>query len=103
MAQRLLEGDTALVTGAAQGIGQAIATALSEEGARVLASDLADCDLSKPGEAQQLAARAIREFERVSIFVHAACPRRNEADTALEMSEAVWREMLEVGVNAGFL
>ena len=103
MAQRLLEEDTALVTGAAQGIGQAIAVALAEEGARVIASDLADCDLSRPGEAQRLAARSIRELERVSIFVHAACPRRNEADTALEVSEAVWREMLEVNVNAGFL
>jgi NAD(P)-dependent dehydrogenase (short-subunit alcohol dehydrogenase family) len=103
MAPRLLEGDTALVTGAAQGIGQAIAAALAEEGARVIASDVADCDLSKPGEAQRLAARAISELERVSIFVHAACPRRNEADTTLEVSEAVWREMLEVNLNAGFL
>ena len=103
MAQRLLEGDTALVTGAAQGIGQAIAAAVAEEGARVIASDLADCDLSKPEEAQRLAARAIRELGRVSIFVHAACPRRNEADTALEVSETTWREMLEVNVNAGFL
>jgi 3-oxoacyl-[acyl-carrier protein] reductase len=103
MAQLLLEGDTALVTGAAQGIGQAIAAALADEGARVIASDLADCDLSQPGEAQRLPTRAIRELERVSIFVHAACPRRNEADTALEVSEAVWREMLEVNVNAGFL
>ena len=103
MAQRLLEGDTALVTGAAQGIGQAIAAALAEEGARVIASDLADCDLSRTGEAERLAERAIRELERVSIFVHAACPRRDEADTALKVSESVWREMLEVGVNAGFL
>jgi len=103
MALRLLDGDTALVTGAAQGIGQAIAVALAEEGARVIASDLADCDLSITGEAQRLAARAIRELERVSIFVHAACPRRNEADTVLNASEAVWREMLEVNLNAGFL
>ena len=103
MAQRLLEGDTALVTGAAQGIGKAIATGLAEEGARVLASDIGDCDLSKPGEAQRLAARAIRELGLVSIFVHAACPRRNEADTALEVSETVWREMLEVNLNASFL
>jgi len=100
---RLLEGDAALVTGAAQGIGQAIAAALAEEGARVLASDLADCDLSAAGAAKQLAGRAIRELGRVSIFVHAACPRRNESDTALEVSESTWREMLEVNLNAGFL
>ena len=102
MAQRLLEGDTALVTGAAQGIGQAIAAAIEEEGAKVIASDREDCDLSQPGEAIRLAERAIRELSRVSIFVHAACPRRDEKDTALAVEENTWREMLEVGVNAGF-
>ena len=99
----LLEGDTALVTGAAQGIGKAIAAALEEEGARVVASDRDDCDLTKPGEALRLAQRSIRQLGRISIFVHAACPRRNENDTALEVNESTWREMLEVGVNAGFL
>jgi 3-oxoacyl-[acyl-carrier protein] reductase len=99
----LLEGDTALVTGAAQGIGKAIAAAIAEEGGRVIASDLADCDLSKAGEADRLAQRAIGEFGSVSIFVHAACPRRNESDTALAVEERTWREMLEVNVNAGFL
>lgn len=103
MAGRLLEGDSALVTGAAQGIGQAIARALAEEGARVLASDRDDCDLSAAGAALQLAQRAIGELGRVSIFVHAACPRRDEQQTALAVAEADWREMLEVNVNAGFL
>src|SRR5262245_41535969 len=103
MAQRLLEGDTALVTGAAQGIGKAIAAALEEEGAQVVASDRDDCDLTKPGEALRLAQRSIRQLGRISIFVHAACPRRDENDTMLEVKESTWREMLEVGVNAGFL
>ncbi|HEV8097458.1 MAG TPA: SDR family oxidoreductase [Burkholderiales bacterium] len=103
MTPRLLEGDTALVTGAAQGIGKAIAAAIAEEGATVIASDREDCDLSAAGEASRLAQRAIRELGRVSIFVHAACPRRNETDSALEVSESVWREMLEVNLNAGFI
>jgi NAD(P)-dependent dehydrogenase (short-subunit alcohol dehydrogenase family) len=99
----LLQNDTALVTGAAGGIGRGIAQALAHEGARVLGSDRADCDLAQPGAAQALAARAIRELGKVSVFVHAASPRRQESQTALAVTEAQWREMLEVNLNAGFL
>jgi NAD(P)-dependent dehydrogenase (short-subunit alcohol dehydrogenase family) len=99
----LLSTDTALVTGAAGGIGRGIAEALAAEGAKVLGSDLADCDLSKPGQALRLAERAIRELGKVSIFVHAASPRRMEEDTAIEVSEETWRTMQEVNLNAGFL
>ena len=47
-----VRGKTALVTGAAQGIGQAAAVALAREGARVLLTDL-------NGEGALAAARAI--------------------------------------------
>jgi NAD(P)-dependent dehydrogenase (short-subunit alcohol dehydrogenase family) len=100
---KLLEGERALVTGAAGGIGRGIAEALAAEGAKVLGSDRADCDLSQPGAALGLAERAIRELGKVSIFVHSASPRRREEDTALEVSEETWRAMQEVNLNAGFL
>lgn len=99
----LLAGDRALVTGAAGGIGRGIAQALKEEGAQVFGADVADADLSTVEGARNLAAEAIRRLGTVSIFVHAASPRRQESQTVLEVSEPQWREMLAVNLDAAFL
>jgi NAD(P)-dependent dehydrogenase (short-subunit alcohol dehydrogenase family) len=103
MSKLLLRNDTALVTGAAQGIGQAIARAIEEEGGKVFAVDREDFDLSRKGCALSLAKTAIEKLKTVSIFVHAASPPRSESQTALKVTEAQWREMLEVNLNAGFI
>jgi len=98
----LLQNDTALVTGAAQGIGRAIARAIEEEGGKVLAVDR-EFDLSLPGNSRKLVEHAIQTLKTVSIFVHAASPPRKESQTATQVTEQEWREMLEVQLNAGFL
>jgi NAD(P)-dependent dehydrogenase (short-subunit alcohol dehydrogenase family) len=106
MAAGLLEGDTALVTGAGRGIGRGIVEALSQEGARVLGADLEgaqlQCDLSSLANARRVAEQAIAELGRVSIFVHCASPRRQEPQTALKVDDAQWREMLGVNLDAAF-
>jgi NAD(P)-dependent dehydrogenase (short-subunit alcohol dehydrogenase family) len=103
MNKLLLQNDRALVTGAAQGIGQAIARAIEEEGGKVFAVDRNDFDLSLPGSALCLVKTAIRKLKKISIFVHAASPPRKEEQSALAVTEAQWREMLEINLNAGFL
>jgi 3-oxoacyl-[acyl-carrier protein] reductase len=103
MSSMLLEGDTALVTGAARGIGRGIADALEAEGATVFRADVEQADLSKPEGASRLAQEAIRKLGQISIFVHAASPRRQESQTALQVSYEQWREMLSVNLDAAFV
>jgi 3-oxoacyl-[acyl-carrier protein] reductase len=103
MPARLLEGDTALVTGAGRGIGRAIADAVEEEGAKVFRADLGEADLSKPEGAAKLADDAIRKFGSVSIFVHCASPQRQETQTALQVTLEQWRAMLSVNLDAAFV
>ena len=103
MRSKLLEGDTALVTGAARGIGRGIADALDAEGARVLRADVEQADLSKSTEAARLAEEAIRTLGKVSVFVHAASPRRQENQIMGNVTFEQWREMLSVNLDAAFV
>lgn len=124
MTEGLLAGDTALVTGAANGIGRAIAAAAAAEGARVVLADTdagaaeaaaaalrADghdarfiaADLAEPGGAEALFEAARAALGRVSLLVHSASPRRQEGETALTVPAEAWRRMLAVNLEAGFL
>jgi NAD(P)-dependent dehydrogenase (short-subunit alcohol dehydrogenase family) len=119
MGMGLLDGDTALVTGAASGIGRGIARALAEEGARLVLSDVSaeagdalarelgatfiTSDLTDPAAAGALFARAVEELGSVSILVHSASPRRLESQTVLAVTESEWDAMVNVGLRAGFV
>ena len=104
---KLLEGETALVTGAARGIGRGMAEALRAEGARVLGADIEEtdlrCDLSTGEGARRVVEAAIRELGTVSIFVHCASPRRQESQHVLAVTEGQWREMVAVNLDAAFV
>jgi NAD(P)-dependent dehydrogenase (short-subunit alcohol dehydrogenase family) len=115
----LLDGDTALVTGAASGIGRGIAQTLAEEGARLVLSDVAaepgralareldakfiTADLAEPAAARQLFDAAQEVLGRISVLVHGASPRRYEDQTILAVTEAEWDAMITVGLRAGFV
>jgi 3-oxoacyl-[acyl-carrier protein] reductase len=120
----LLNGDLALVTGAASGIGRGIASALAREGARVVLSDLpargaedaaaalraqggdAMCiaaDLSDAHASERLLRETLEAVGCPSVLVHAASPRRNESDHLAAVDLATWDEMLAVNLRSGFV
>ncbi len=121
---KLLAQETALVTGAASGIGRGIAIALAREGARVALSDIdakggeeaaaalrregcdakfIAADLAAPDGAEMLLNGGLEQIGTPSIFVHAASPRRLEADNILDVSADTWDRMLSVNLRSGFL
>jgi NAD(P)-dependent dehydrogenase (short-subunit alcohol dehydrogenase family) len=113
MSMKLLEGERALVTGCAGGIGRGIAKALMAEGAIVLGSDIVappaedgidflPSDLGKPDGWKTLLDAAIGKLGTISLFVHAASPRRLEADTPLSVTEETWDAMTGINLRSGF-
>lgn len=110
---KLLEGERALVTGCAGGIGRGIARALIAEGAKVLGSDIAAppieddidflaADLARADGWRALLAGALDRLGSISLFIHAASPRRQEIDTPLNVNEQVWDAMIGVNLRSGF-
>ena len=89
----LLAGKVALVTGAAQGIGQACAVRLAKEGAKMVLCDVNEkagqqaakgieakggkavyvrCDVSKAGDVESALAAALKAFRRIDVLVNNA-------------------------------
>ena len=113
------EGRTAVVTGAAAGIGQAYAQRLAADGAKVVVGDIADgsetvglieaagseglaveCDVSSAEDMAALAAAAKDRFGAVDILVHNAgiypiCEFK-------DMSFEDWRKVLSVNLDSMF-
>jgi len=116
------EREAALVTGAGNGIGRAIALALVGEGVKTLFADISEerveaaiktasrpdlavpfvGDLGQPASRDALLAYAESKLGRITHFVHSASPPRREADHILAVSEDTWRQMHAVNIDAGF-
>ncbi|MCA6102437.1 SDR family NAD(P)-dependent oxidoreductase [Bradyrhizobium australafricanum] len=114
--------ETALVTGAGNGIGRAIAQALVGEGVRTVFADLHEDrvlaaikaaprpelavgwvgDLAQRAACDALLAHAQASLGQVTHFVHSASPPRREADHAMAVDEETWRQMHAVNLDAGF-
>src|SRR5947207_465369 len=118
----LLEGLSALVTGATRGIGKAIALALASEGADVaitynsneaLAKEVADeiralnrkslalkLNVAVQAEAQEAVDKTIAEFGKLSILVNNAGVTKD--GLLMRMSEEDWDYVLDTNLKGVF-
>ena len=119
---RTLEGKSALVTGAASGIGRATSVLFAREGASVLLTDLNEtagrevereitaaggraifegADVTLSEDCRRVAQLARQQFGELQIlFNNAGIMRRA---TVVELSEADWDRVMDVNVKAIFL
>jgi L-rhamnose 1-dehydrogenase len=117
-----LEGKVAIVTGAARGIGQAIALRFGQEGARVAIIDLREtegqetvrlieaiggqaifvrADVSNSAQVQAMVQEVLNRWGTIDILVNDAgiCP----FEGFLEMPESLWDQVLDVNLKGYFL
>jgi 3-oxoacyl-[acyl-carrier protein] reductase len=117
-----VEDRVAVVTGAANGLGKAIATRLAEEGARLVLGDIEAArlesvaaslaalgaevvtvggDLTEEGPAQQLMQTAIARFDRLDILVNNVGGSRNAK--IWDMTVENWDFVLRLNLRSTFL
>ncbi len=116
-----LDGKVALVTGAAQGLGQGMAVALAEAGADLVGLDRVACEATEAmitslgrrflsavldlrqasaKDLNDLTGRIVREMGRLDILVNnAGIIRRTPA---LEFNEADWDDVMQINLRAAF-
>jgi len=113
---RPLEGKTALITGAAQGIGASVAHAMAREGARVIIMDrpeadvsaaklaseidgaLLFCDITSSSTGDKIAEWVSKKFGGLDIVVHNAGITRDKL--LVNMNQQQWNQVLDVNLYA---
>jgi len=108
-----MENKVAVVTGAASGIGKAIAEKYLAEGAKVIFSDMAEtlelnnknalyikCDVSKSEEVEALVAAAVNKFGRIDVMVNNA--GIGSTGGLLETTDEAWDKIIAINLSGVF-
>jgi pyridoxal 4-dehydrogenase len=112
-----LEGRVAIVTGAAQGIGRAIAEKLKEEGASIAAVDLngegasavaqaldglaIEADIASEADAERMARETLGRYGKIDVLVNAAAIVPFIAWDDVDF--AYWRRIISVNLDGAYL
>jgi len=108
-----LQGKAAIVTGAAGGIGSAIARAFMQAGAKVACVDLEaskapagslaiKCDVSSEADTRAAVEQAVKAYGGLHLLVNAAAMRDPSA-TVTDLDLAGWNRVFAVNVGGAFL
>lgn len=119
---KLLEGKTALITGAARGIGKALAIRFAQEGANIAFTDLEINEAAKQTESEiaalgvkikgyasnaanfeqthEVVAEVVKDFGSIDVLVNNAGITKD--GLMLKMTEAQWDAVLTVNLKSAF-
>jgi len=116
-----LTGKTAVITGAASGIGEEVARVFAREGAKIIVADLdprgktvaaslsADgwwaefqqCNVTDAKQVEETMAFAVRETGRLDILV--GCAGIADRDSVVDTPEEVWEKVIGINLKGVFL
>src|SRR5213080_2034041 len=101
-----LDNRVAIVTGAAQGIGKAVADKLTAEGATVVGADIQDgttmkVDISKEDEARRMVEQTVSQHGQLDVLVNVAAIVPFTPWDELDFAE--WRRIMAVNLDGTFL
>jgi NAD(P)-dependent dehydrogenase (short-subunit alcohol dehydrogenase family) len=119
-----LQDKIAIVTGAAQGIGQAIAMRFAREGAHVVVCDVNaegvrkvsqdieslgqkslwfEVDVSNSSQVNDMVKKTVESFDRIDILVNNAGGSFNLPNKLEQVTEEIWNKVVDVNLKGTFI
>lgn len=120
-----LEGNAAIITGAAQGIGRAIALEFAAQGADMLLADMQPeklarvaaevgemgrkaipftTDVTNPSQVSEMVARTLDEFGKIDVLVNDAGGSGNMGIQRIEdVTDDMWDHIVDINLKSAFL